>query len=103
VPCLHDAAWSGDWQAWLDHAAPGVNIAHAGPVYSLYSLALEEARNGAGVLIGHEVLVRAHLEAGTLVAPFAPRLELPRHITITSANPIPPGTTSAGIIDHLGH
>ena len=51
--CLHDAAWSVDWGRWLAVASPEESIDTRGPVFSLYSLAVEEAKNGAGVLIGH--------------------------------------------------
>lgn len=82
VPCLHDSTWSNDWSSWLESAQPGEHIDTRGPVFSLYSLAVEEAKNGAGVLIGHELLVRTHLDTGALVAPFAPRVSLDRRLTI---------------------
>ncbi|MDP2697182.1 LysR family transcriptional regulator [Thalassospira sp.] len=81
--CLHDSTWSSDWALWLESACPDVAVQTKGPVFSLYSLALEEARNGAGVLIGHDALVRPHLESGALVAPFATRRRLNRALTIT--------------------
>ncbi|MFH1806899.1 MAG: LysR substrate-binding domain-containing protein [Pseudomonadota bacterium] len=81
--CLHDSTWSSDWALWLESACPDVTVQTKGPVFSLYSLALEEARNGAGVLIGHDALVRPHLESGALVAPFATRRRLNRALTIT--------------------
>lgn len=70
VACLSDAVWAEDWQVWLAQAAPGAAIVPRGPVFSLYALAVEEAVNGAGVLMGHESLVARHLEDGRLVAPF---------------------------------
>ena len=85
VTCLHDAAWSGDWQRWLGVASPDKAIDTRGPIYSLYSLAVEEAKNGAGVLIGHEPLVRAELASGALVAPFGVRVETGRRLAITPA------------------
>ncbi len=80
---LHDSAWSGDWALWLEAVAPAERFDTRGPIFSLYSLAVEEAKNGAGVLIGHEALVSAYLEAGTLVAPFETSLALDRRLTIT--------------------
>lgn len=78
VACLSDAVWSEDWSIWLDAAAPdqgaGQSIVPRGPLFSLYALAVEEAVNGAGVLIGHDTLVARHLDAGRLVAPFATRV-----------------------------
>lgn len=85
--CLHDAAWSGDWGRWLGAADPGHAIDTRGPVYSLYSLALEEAKNGAGVLIGHEPLVQGELASGTLVAPFRTRVDTGRRLAIAAAQP----------------
>ena len=57
-------------------------------MFSLYSLAVEEAKNGAGVLIGHEPLVRQHIEAGLLVAPFRKRVTLERRFVISLARPM---------------
>lgn len=84
---LHDASWSQDWALWLD--AMGVDQIRAsdGPAFSLYSLALEEAANGAGVLIGHDHLVQRHLHSGLLVAPFTGSLVLERHLSLSIANP----------------
>ncbi len=77
---LHDARWTRHWSLWL-HAA-GVEIDPIGPTFSLYSLALQEAENGAGLLMGHEALVRASLDAGSLVKPFDEVVELPRGLVI---------------------
>ncbi len=88
---LHDASWARDWDAWM-RAADGADgtfglggIDTSGPVYSLYSLALEEARNGAGILIGHEPLVRTWLDTGALVAPFSPRVSLDHCLVVRTA------------------
>jgi len=84
---LHDAAWSADWDLWLEAALPNVNVDTSGPIFSLYSLALEEAKNGAGVLIGHEPLVSALLESGDLIAPFKKRISINRELSILFADP----------------
>ncbi|MEM7222980.1 MAG: LysR family transcriptional regulator [Pseudomonadota bacterium] len=102
VTCLHDAAWSRDWPRWMAAAQPGAQVDTRGPVFSLYSLAVEEARNGAGVLIGHESLVRAHLESGALVAPFRTRVTLERKLVIGLARPLEEGSPLAGIVKALG-
>ena len=73
VPCLGDAVWQEDWARWLE--AVGAEVRVAGPVFSLYALAVEETVNGAGVLMGHGALVAGHLARGTLVAPFGRRVE----------------------------
>ncbi len=67
---LHDALWAGDWALWANVVLGEAEGFGQGPRYSLYALALEEARHGAGVLMGHEALVRPALERGDLVAPF---------------------------------
>lgn len=82
---IHDASWKDDWESWLSTAAPGLVFNLSGPAYSLYALAVEEARNGAGVLIGHEVLVRPLIERGELAAPFEQTIELPRVLALETA------------------
>lgn len=86
VPLLHDQTWKDDWAIWA--SASGVYLADPqnGPHYSLYSLAFEEAKSGAGVLMGHACLVSDALQAGSLVSLFDKRcptgkslvLELPK-------------------------
>lgn len=80
-PCLIDTSWADDWQAWLGSLGVS-NVTPRGPMHSLYALALEDALNGAGVLMGHGPLVARHLQRGALVAPFAHRLTLPASLTI---------------------
>ncbi|WP_299479625.1 LysR family transcriptional regulator [uncultured Roseibium sp.] len=82
VACLTDTAWVDDWAIWAAHACPGIGLVPRGPVFSLYSLAVEEAISGAGVLMGHTSLVEQHLRSGALVAPFPKRVPLPRAITM---------------------
>jgi len=67
---LHDASWRNDWQLWLDRADAAAVDGETGPDFSLYSLALEAAVDGAGVLMGHEALVAPAIARGNLVAPF---------------------------------
>ena len=98
MTCLHDATWTDDWSLWLASALPDAAFDTRGPVFSLYSLALEEAKNGAGVLIGHEPLVRAHLNSGDLVAPFDTRVTLNRNLAIEVAGPKPVSATMREII-----
>lgn len=82
---IHDASWKDDWEAWLAFAAPGQSFDTSGPVFSLYALAVEEARNGAGILIGHNALVRPLIERGELSAPFEMTVELPRVLALETA------------------
>ncbi len=95
LPCLSDAVWSDDWAIWL--AAVGIELAPRGPVFSLYALAVEETVNGAGVLIGHADLVAQHLARGTLVAPFAQSVTLPRHLRLWSERPPAPDSAAARV------
>jgi LysR family glycine cleavage system transcriptional activator len=92
VPCLSDATWAQDWEAWLAVAAPGLGISPRGPVFSLYALAVEEAVNGGGVLMGHQALVARQLAAGALVAPFDARVMLPRGLRLWAARPVVRGS-----------
>ena len=79
---LHDATWSDDWDIWLRKIAPGVDIDTGGPGFSLYALAVEEAANGAGVLIGHEALVAGHIAAGKLVRLFDQPVKRVSHLIL---------------------
>ncbi|WP_282610624.1 LysR substrate-binding domain-containing protein [Pelagibius sp. Alg239-R121] len=73
---LHDETWRDDWPEWLRaarahsgkhrHASDG----RSGPVFSLYSLAVQAAVDGAGLLIGHQPLVESALARGRLVQAF---------------------------------
>jgi len=85
---LHDDSWSEDWTLWADltgHDLPGLT---EGPRYSLYSLALEEARNGAGVLIGHQCLVEDSLDKGQLVSPFPAPVDTGKALILEVARPL---------------
>ncbi|MBM1312349.1 LysR family transcriptional regulator [Sulfitobacter mediterraneus] len=64
---LQDRTWQQDWPNWC--AASGLQIDDPtdGPGYSLYSLAVEEAKSGAGVLMGHLCLLETALDSGALV------------------------------------
>lgn len=99
-PCLSDATWSDDWALW---AAPLTDppLIPQGPSFSLYALAVEETVNGAGLLIGHESLVAAHLADGRLVVPFTQRLTLTRGLRLWSDRPLRPGTAPRFVADWL--
>jgi LysR family glycine cleavage system transcriptional activator len=101
LPCLTDTTWAADWALWASAAMPGTAFTPQGPVFSLYALALEEAVNGAGVLMGHAALVETALAAGTLVAPFAKRVVLPRDLTLWSARRHHPKSAAARVMAWL--
>ncbi|KLN59727.1 LysR family transcriptional regulator [Kiloniella spongiae] len=83
--CLHDASWAEDWSKWVSYAFPNGFLNTDGSVFSLYGLAIEEARNGAGIMMGHKALVENHLKDGSLVVPFDAPLALERALVITTA------------------
>lgn len=91
LPCLIDSAWADDWQDWAAVAMPGATFRPRGPVFSLYALAVEEAANGAGVLMAHGSLVAGHLARGQLVAPLPQRVRLPMALRLWSAQSLKPG------------
>ena len=69
-PLLTDKTWASDWETWVTGCNLTLPRPKDGATYSLYSLALEEAKAGAGILIGHECLVETSLRDGTLARPF---------------------------------
>jgi len=96
-PWMSDTAWAGDWAAWLAQIAPDMTP-RSGPAYSLYSLAVDEAEAGAGVLMGHEVLVADRVAQGRLVAPFG-RAETALSLNLETAM-VPVGAV-AQVVDLL--
>lgn len=86
APLLHDTSWAGDWEHWAQSALGHSDGFDRGAQYSLYSIALEEARNGAGVLIGHHSLVHPALERGDLVAPFNLPVETGKALVLETAS-----------------
>lgn len=66
LPLLHDQTWLTDWQTWSLATNTDIGNPARGARYSLYALAVEEARSGAGVLMGHGCLVEQALRAGDL-------------------------------------
>lgn len=77
---LHDSRWTDDWRVWLETVPGGAGITANGPIHSLFSVALEEVRNGAGVLMAHEALVEPFLASGELVRPFDHTVALPQRM-----------------------
>ncbi|MEO3416961.1 LysR family transcriptional regulator [Roseovarius sp. CAU 1744] len=98
---LSDQDWIDDWDTWISATGGGVRPSASRPVFSLFGLALEEARNGAGILIGHSILVEQHLERGELVAPFPERIATGRQLCLRCAAPEGGDPVIAKIIDTL--
>ena len=63
---LHDQTWRDDWTIWSEATGVSVGDPQRGPQYSLYALAVEEAKSGAGVLMGHGCLVEQDMRSGYL-------------------------------------
>jgi LysR family glycine cleavage system transcriptional activator len=98
---LHDTAWHDDWKIWLSKIAPKENLHKSGPAFSLYALAIEECKNGAGILMGHEDLVRRQLETGSLVKAFSQKVLLKRSLSIKTAMPIVPKSLLDAVVKKL--
>ena len=96
---LHDATWLDDWRHWFTETGHVPDTFDDGPVFSLYAMALDEARNGAGFLMGHAALVERDLQAGTLVAPFPERVPTGKALVVESAIANDPKLNT--LTDHL--
>ncbi len=66
TPLLHDQTWGTDWALWSEATGTEVGDATLGPKYSLYGLAVEEAKSGAGLLMAHGCLMDSSLDKGEL-------------------------------------
>ncbi|SPJ30939.1 LysR family transcriptional regulator [Falsiruegeria mediterranea] len=82
---IHDSTWTGDWEQWLRNFPEVGRRGARGPTYSLFSVALEEACHGAGILMAHEALVLAKLGSGALIAPFPEKVSLDRSLVMDVA------------------
>ena len=81
-PLLQDTTWVDDWGLWLSAAGAEDVGAQDGLDFSLYSVAVQAAVDGAGVLMAHEALVFAPLASGALVAPFPLKVKTGRSLCI---------------------
>jgi len=82
VPLLHDQTWTDDWPHWSRATGVRLKDASSGPSYSLYSLAVEEAKSGAGALVGHRVLIEDALRGGSLVAVYPDAIKTGRSLVL---------------------
>ena len=69
-----------DWTHWAKRAGQP-DFTPRGPVFSLYALALADAVNGAGVLMGHEALIREWPTLREWLNADREGLRLHRHLT----------------------
>lgn len=98
-PLLWDTSWAGDWACWLSAAGiPGIDVKQ-GPAFSLYSLAVQAALEGAGILMAHEALTLAPVASGALVAPFPMRAPTGLSLEVLAPDRLPAQTIR--IIDWL--
>jgi len=95
---LSDGTWDEDWARWAGAAGVALPGAADGPRYSLYSMAQADAEAGAGVLIGHRMLVAGALGRGALVAPFGTELATGRALVLEVA---PGGAPQADAVARL--
>ncbi len=99
VLCLSDSTWTDDWTIWS--RAAQADVKPRGPVFSLYTLAVEETVNGAGVLMGHEALVASHLASGELVAPFDLKVQLGTSLRLWSQRHFKSGSAASRVMQWL--
>ncbi len=64
---LQDQFWIDDWRLWSDTVGTPIRNPQRGAQFSLYSLAVEETKAGAGMLIGHLALIEDAIADGALV------------------------------------
>ena len=98
---LHDAVWRNHWPQWLAFAGIANIDGQHGPSFSLYSLALEAALEGEGVLMGRASLVASYLASGRLVAPFDVRMPTRTRLTILAPPSRSPHAVHGSVIDWL--
>lgn len=87
-PLLHDETWGQDWPIWAAATDADLPRPNHGPRYSLYSMAVEDAKAGAGILMGHTALLEKEIAAGTLIAPFGTAIPTP-HALVAEIAPGP--------------
>lgn len=100
-PLILDSTWGHDWSDWLAHVKhPNSNVSTSAN-FSLYSLALEATRSGAGVMMGHACLVEKDLEQGTLVAPLKMSVTTGKSLILETPVSVRAGSRLADIVKIL--
>ncbi|WP_170762562.1 LysR family transcriptional regulator [Ruegeria lacuscaerulensis] len=87
IPLLHDQTWKTDWMLWSETTGVPVGDPSRGPQYSLYALAVEEAKSGAGALMGHGCLIEKALKSGELMRLSAKDGSTGRALTVQLPHP----------------
>ena len=101
VPLLFDKSWENDWDLWLSSLGISQPGGPQGARYSLYALALEEAKAGAGVLMGHHCLVERAIASGDLVCPFDHACETAKALVMEILPDTDPASPVARVADLL--
>ncbi|MBB3063748.1 LysR substrate-binding domain-containing protein [Limibacillus halophilus] len=66
---LHDTYWSDDWTRWLTTAGVAGSLGGDGQFFTHYSMAIDTARAGGGIAMGHKLLLRDLFARNELVCP----------------------------------
>lgn len=82
MPLLHDAMWNSDWDVWMKAAGLSIGMDSSGPTFSLYSLAVQAAVDGSGLLIGHSALLDRYLADERLMTPFDLEVPAPKKLCL---------------------
>lgn len=98
---IFDSTWADDWPTWFANLGQSDDVVQDGPAFSLYSIAIDEARNGAGVLMGHQALIEQHLASGDLVAPFKEKVVTGKSLILEAAVPLSKSNTLGRIVKML--
>ena len=98
---IFDSTWVDDWSQWLSATGLTEDVGKEGPTFSLYSIAVDETRNGAGVLIGHQTLIEHQLASGELVAPFKEKITTGKSLLLESSTLLSKSSTVSKIVEML--
>jgi LysR family glycine cleavage system transcriptional activator len=98
-PHISDQSWAQDWLHWFRAVFPEKIYTGNGPSYSLFSVAVEEAKNGAGILMAHRSLVAPLLKRGELVVVRDDLVEIDLALVLTR-NPV---SGRSAVVDKLVH
>ncbi len=66
---LHDTYWFDDWARWSTATDAAESLGGDGQYFTHYSMAIDTARNGGGVAMGHRLLLRDLIAREELVCP----------------------------------
>lgn len=98
---LYDTQWADDWPLWFQAAGVAADTIIQESGFALYSMAIEAAIEGAGVVIGHQALVARDMANGRLVAPFDLRIPAPHQYAVLVPNWSRQRPDVAGFVDWL--